>query len=32
MVALGEICIEGMGGSWKGGLRWWHWVKCVLEA
>ena len=22
----------GHGGSWKGGLRCWHWVKCVFRA
>ena len=22
----------GHGGSWKGGLRCWHYVKCVLRA
>ena len=32
MLALGEICFEGMGGVEKGGLRCWHWVKCVLRA
>ena len=28
-LALGEICFEGMGAVEKGGLRCWHWVKCV---
>ena len=32
MLALCEICFEGMGGVEKGGLRCWHWVKCVLRA
>ena len=33
VLALGEMCFEGMGGSWKGGLRCWHWwVKSVLRA
>ena len=32
MLALGEICFEGMGGVEKGGLRCWHWVKYVLRA
>ena len=32
MLALGEMCFEGMGGVGKGGLRCWHWVKYVLRA
>ena len=32
VLALGEMWFEGMGGSWKGGLRCWHWVKYVLGA
>ena len=32
VLGLGEMCFEGMGGSWKGGLRCWHYVKCVLRA
>ena len=32
MVALGEMCFASMGEHGKGGLRWWHWVKCVLRA
>ena len=26
------MCFQGMGGVEKGGLRCWHWVKCVLRA
>ena len=32
MLVPGEICFEGMGAVEKGGLRCWHWVKCVLRA
>ena len=32
MLALCEICFEGMGGSWKGGWRCWIWVKRVIRA
>ena len=32
MLALGEMCFSGHGGSWKGGLRCWHCVKYVLSA
>ena len=32
VLAPGEMCFEGMGGNWKGGLRCWHCVKCVLRA
>ena len=32
VLALGEMCFEGMGGSWKEGLRCWHCVECVLRA
>ena len=32
VLALGEMCFEGMGGSSKGGLRCWHYVKCVFGA
>ena len=32
MLALGEMCFEGMGAVEKGGLRCWHWVKYVLRA
>ena len=32
VLTLGEMCFEGMGGSWKGGLRCWHYVKCVSRA
>ena len=32
MLALCEICFEGMEGVEKGGLRCWHWVNCVLTA
>ena len=32
MLALGEMCFEGIGGSSKGGLSRWHWVKCVVRA
>ena len=32
VLALGEMCFEGMEGVEKGGLRYWHWVKCVLRA
>ena len=32
MLALGEICFEGMGAVEKGGLGCWHWVECVLWA
>ena len=32
VLALCEICFEGMGGVEKGVLRCWHCVKCVLRA
>ena len=32
MLALCEICVEGMGARLKGSLRCWHWVKYVLRA
>ena len=32
MLALCEICYEGMGGVRKGALRCWHWMKCVSRA
>ena len=32
VLALGEICFEGMGAVENGGLRCWHWVKYVLRA
>ena len=32
VLALGEICFEGMGAVEKGGLRCCYWVKCVLRA
>ena len=32
VLALGEICFDGMGAVEKGGLRCWHCVKCVLRA
>ena len=32
VLALGAICFLGHGGSRKGGLRCWHWVKYVLRA
>ena len=32
VLALCEICFEGMGGVEKGGLRCWHCVKCFLGA
>ena len=32
VLALGEVHFDGMGGVRKGGLRCWHWVKCVLKA
>ena len=32
MLALCEICFEGMGAVEKGGLRCWHCVKFVLRA
>ena len=32
MLALGEMCFEGMGAVAKGGLSCWHRVKCVLRA
>ena len=32
VLALCEICFEGMGAVGKGGWRCWHWVKCVLRA
>ena len=32
MLALDELCFEGMGGVEKGGLRCWHRVNCVLRA
>ena len=31
MLALGELCFEGMG-QLERGLRCWQWVKCVLRA
>ena len=31
VLALGEICFEGMG-QLQRGLRCWHWVKYVLRA
>ena len=32
VLALGEMCFEGMGSVVKGVRRCWHWVKCVLRA
>ena len=32
VLALGEMCFEGIGGSCKGGLRFSPWVKCVFRA
>ena len=32
VLALGEMCFEGMRAVEKGGLRCWHWVKYVLRA
>ena len=32
VLALDELCFEGIGGLEKGGLRCWHRVKCVLRA
>ena len=32
VLALCEICFDGMGGGLKGGLRCWHWVKDVLRS
>ena len=32
MLALCEICFEGMVAVGKWGLRCWHYVKCVLRA
>ena len=32
VLALCEICFEGMGAVEKGGLRCWHCVKCILMA
>ena len=32
MVALGEMCYEGMGAVEKGGRRWWQSVNCVWRA
>ena len=32
VLALCEMCFEGMGAVEKGVLRCWHWVKCVLRA
>ena len=32
MLALGEICFDGIGAVEKGGLRCWHCVKSVLMA
>ena len=32
VLALCEICFEGMGAVGKGGWRCWHLVKCVLRA
>ena len=32
MLAFHEMFFEVMGAVGKGGLRLWHWVKCVLRA
>ena len=32
VVAQGEMCIECIGAVEKEVSRWWHWVKCVLQA
>ena len=32
MLVLCEMCFEGVGVSWQGGLRCWHCVKCVFRA
>ena len=32
MLALGEMCFQGMGAVAKGGFTCWHWVKCVFRA
>ena len=32
VLALGEMCFEGMGAVAKGVSRCWHWVKCVFRA
>ena len=32
MLALCKKYFQGMGAVEKGGLRCWHWVKCVLSA
>ena len=32
MLAPGEMCFRGMGAVEEGGLRRWHWVKCVIRA
>ena len=32
VLALGEMCFQGMGAGEKGGLRCWHWVKRVFGA
>ena len=31
VLALDEMCFQGMGSFQKGGLRFWHWVKYVFE-
>ena len=31
MLALCEMCFQGMGSVEKGVVRCWHWVKCVLR-
>ena len=32
VLALCEMCFEGMGAVEKGGWRCWHWVKYILRA
>ena len=32
VLALGEMCFDGMGAVEKGVVRCWHWVKCVFRA
>ena len=32
VLALGEMCFQGMGAGEKGVCRCWPWVKCVLRA
>ena len=32
VLALGEMCFEGMEAVKKGRFRCWHWKKCVLRA